>query len=68
MSEICISMEMTGVLHLHINSCTASRASSFWKVVEPRAPKPGLLSGDLRIGRPARDKRVIGGGTGLGPA
>jgi ribosomal protein S6E (S10) len=24
-SEICISMEMTGVLHLHINSCTASQ-------------------------------------------
>uniref|UniRef100_A0A2N9J9I7 Uncharacterized protein n=1 Tax=Fagus sylvatica TaxID=28930 RepID=A0A2N9J9I7_FAGSY len=37
-------------------------------VVEPRAPEPGLLSGDLRIGRPARDKRMIGGGTGLGPA
>jgi hypothetical protein len=61
-------MEMTGVLHLHINSCTTSQASSFWKVVEPWAPEPGLPSVELRIGRPAKTKMLIGIGTGLGLA
>jgi hypothetical protein len=68
MSGICISMEMTGVLHLQINSCTTSQASSFWKVVEPWAPEPGLPLVELRIGRPAKAKMLIGIGTGLGPA
>jgi hypothetical protein len=60
MSGICISMEMTGVLHLHINSCTASQDSSFWKIVEPLTPEP-------MDGRLARAKKLIGIGTGLGP-
>ena len=66
MSGICISMEMTGVLHLHINSCTTSQASSFWKVVEPWAPESGLPSVELRIGRPAKVKMLIRIGTSLG--
>ena len=68
MFEICISTEMTGVLHLHINSCTTSQASSFWKVVEPWAPEPGPSSVELRIGRPTKAKMLIGIGIGLGPA
>ena len=68
MSGICISMEMIGVLHLHINSCTTSQASSFWKVVEPWVPEPGLPLVELRIGRPAKAKMLIEIGTGLGPA
>ena len=59
---------MTGVLQLHINSCTTSQASSFWKVVEPWAPEPGLPSVELRIGKPAKAKMLIEIGTGLGPA
>ena len=66
MSGIRISMEMTGVLHLHINSCTTSQASSFWKVVDPWVPEPGLPSVEPRIGRPAKAKMLIGIGTGLG--
>ena len=68
MSGICISKEMTGVLHLHINSCTTSQALSFWKVVDPWAPEPGLPSIEPRIGRPAKAKMVIRIGTGLGLA
>uniref|UniRef100_A0A2N9IWH9 Uncharacterized protein n=1 Tax=Fagus sylvatica TaxID=28930 RepID=A0A2N9IWH9_FAGSY len=61
-------MEMTGVLHLHINSCTTNQASSFWKVIEPWAPEPGLPLVELRIGKPAKAKMLIGIGTGLRPA
>ena len=61
-------MEMTGVLHLHINSCTTSQASSIWKVVEPWVPEPGLPLVELRIGRLAKAKMLIGIGTSLGPA
>ena len=32
------------------------------------APEPGLPSVELRIGRPAKAKMLIGIGTGLGPA
>ncbi len=48
-------------LHLQINSCTANQDSSFWKIAEPLTLEP-------MDGRSARAKKLVGIGTGLGPA